>query len=213
MGNETSSALLGEALPADALFAGPPPDVDEALLYTEPETFVYRVGARASAQGHTAASWGLEAPLLTASLAGTAADIALGASATLSASSGGDMRLSAAPSPGGGVGMALSSAGCLLATATGGAHSSYGATSLVAASAGPLLQSSASFLSLFGEKSVVLQSNGYAFIASPDSASLYGSNSLVLASDQLVSISSAVFNLLVVPLASSAMAPSPSSSP
>ena len=72
MGNETSSALLGEALPADALFAGPPPDVDEALLYTEPETFVYRVGARASAQGHTAASWGLEAPLLTASLRVTA---------------------------------------------------------------------------------------------------------------------------------------------
>jgi hypothetical protein len=73
MGNEASTiSTADDALPADALFATDAADTDEHLLFTEPETFCYRVGARASAQGHTAASWGLEAPLLTASLRVTA---------------------------------------------------------------------------------------------------------------------------------------------
>ena len=71
MGNEASSAL-GEPLPPDSLFDAAAGDVDESILFTEPETFVYRVGARASALGHTAASWGLDEPQLTGLLRVTA---------------------------------------------------------------------------------------------------------------------------------------------
>ena len=71
MGNEASSAL-GEPLPPDSLFDPAASDVDESILFTESETFVYRIGARASALGHTAASWGLDEPQLTGLLRVTA---------------------------------------------------------------------------------------------------------------------------------------------
>ena len=43
-------------------------DLDEQLLLQLPECFVYRVPPRPRADGHVAASWGLESPLATARL-------------------------------------------------------------------------------------------------------------------------------------------------
>ena len=73
MGNEQSTIGVGE-VPPESVFLGSETtsETDESILFTEPECFVYRVGVRASAQGHTAASWGLDSPLLTGNLRVTA---------------------------------------------------------------------------------------------------------------------------------------------
>jgi hypothetical protein len=52
------------ATPASASSAAADDD-EEILLLTLPETFVYKLGARAGASGYTALSWGLDKPLLT----------------------------------------------------------------------------------------------------------------------------------------------------
>jgi hypothetical protein len=72
MGNEQSTIGVGEVPPDSIFLEDTSETVDESILFTEPECFVYRVGVRASAQGHTAASWGLDAPLLTGNLRVTA---------------------------------------------------------------------------------------------------------------------------------------------
>jgi hypothetical protein len=71
MGNSVASASLDDIDASDVLSADSP-DNDEQVLFTEAETFVYRVGARASAQGFAASSWGLDEPALTANLRVTA---------------------------------------------------------------------------------------------------------------------------------------------
>jgi hypothetical protein len=45
--------------------SAPAPEVDESLLLTLPEVFVYKLPPRPSARGHVAASWGLDAPVVT----------------------------------------------------------------------------------------------------------------------------------------------------
>ena len=65
MGNELSSPGILPDLDLSALDLG---EEDESVIYTEPETFCYRVGVRSSAKGHCAASWGLDKPILTGNL-------------------------------------------------------------------------------------------------------------------------------------------------
>lgn len=62
-----------------------PLPLDESLLLTQPEVFVYRLPPRPSARGHVAASWGLDSPLATGYLRVVAATAAAGAAPSAAA--------------------------------------------------------------------------------------------------------------------------------
>lgn len=70
MGNEVSAPTL-EDLDVSSALEGFGLE-DESILFTEAECFVYKVGARQSAAGYAAASWGLDTPILTGNLRVTA---------------------------------------------------------------------------------------------------------------------------------------------
>jgi hypothetical protein len=73
MGAEASVPLPDHAGPLSlATRATGDVDSDESLLLTENEAFVYKIPPRACAEGHAAASWGLDAPVATCALRVTA---------------------------------------------------------------------------------------------------------------------------------------------
>lgn len=70
MGAETSAPVLPDH--DGPLLLAAAADLDEALLLSENECFVYKIPPRSSAEGHVAASWGLDSPVATCSLRVTA---------------------------------------------------------------------------------------------------------------------------------------------
>ena len=117
------SAATSAALTSTVTAATTAEPLDEMLLLTLPEVFVYRVPPRPSARGYVAASWGLDAPLITGYLRVVAASPPSGAAPAAAASAGGTGEVSVA-----------------LWTAEGGAASALAAAAAAASlSTAPLL--------------------------------------------------------------------------
>ncbi len=72
MGVEASTPLPDHTGPLSLASRTSFEDSDETLLLHEAECFVYKIGARVVAEGHAAASWGLDSPVATCALRVTA---------------------------------------------------------------------------------------------------------------------------------------------